>query len=307
VTVLDLRAYAKVNLSLLLGVTRADGRHELVTVLEPVTLADDLRVQAPSPTGHDEVFCPAVGGPNLVATAIELLRTAGWRASPLRVQIEKRIPIAAGMGGGSSDAAALLRAASEIAPIDEGVVRAVAAQLGADVPSQLRPGPSLGVGAGDVVSALPDLAEHALVVVPNRFGLSTADVYREADRLGLPRDVCELAALRAELSSSLAGTGSRLPARLVVNDLHPAALSLAPEIGRALDAVHETGADDTLVCGSGPTVIGVFWEADALPRAAASAERLRGHFAGTLAVEPVRAGVGARSANPSGTIPQTGS
>jgi 4-diphosphocytidyl-2-C-methyl-D-erythritol kinase len=307
VTVLELRAYAKVNLSLLLGDTRADGRHELVTVLEPVTLEDDLRVQAPSPTGRDEVICPGVDGPNLVARAIELMRAAGWTAPPVRVEMEKRIPVAAGMGGGSSDAAALLRAADEIAPIDQGLVRELAAQLGADVPSQLQPGPSLGVGAGDVVSAVPDLAEHAVLVIPNRFGLSTADVYREADRLGLGRGEAELAAQQAELGSLLAWAGARLPARLVVNDLQPAALSLRPDIDRALDAARETGADDALVCGSGPTVVGVFWDGDALPRAAAGAERLRDRFDGAVAAGPVRAGVSARSANPSGTIRQTGS
>jgi 4-diphosphocytidyl-2-C-methyl-D-erythritol kinase len=306
-SVMALRACAKVNLCLLLGGARADGRHELVTVFESVDLADELRVEVPSPSGEDEVFCAGLTGPNLVSAAITGLRAAGWGAPPIRVEIEKRIPVAAGMGGGSADAAALLRAAREIAPIEENLVRELAPHLGADVPSQLKPGPSLGVGAGDLVSTLPELAEHAVLVVPDRVGLSSADVYREADRLGLGRGQAELAVLRAELQSLLARAGERLSARLMVNDLQPAAVSLRPEIGGALDAVHESGADNGLVCGSGPTVIGVFWGADPLARAVAGGERLRERFPGASALAPTRAGVGVQLANPSGTIPRTGS
>lgn len=306
-SVVALRAYAKVNLCLLLGGTRADGRHELVTVLESVDLADELRVQVPSPSGEDEVLCPGVTGPNLATAAVAGLRALGWAAPPIRVEIEKRIPLAAGMGGGSADAAAVLRAAGEIAPIEPGLVCELAAQLGADVPSQVHPGPSLGVGAGHVVSTLPDLAEHAVLVVPDRVGLSTADVYREADRLGLGRGDAELAVLHGELASALVRPGARPHARLMVNDLQSAALSLRPELHRALYSVRESGADSTLVCGSGPTVIGIFWGADALARAAAGGERVRDRFPETVAVKPTRAGVKARSTNPSGTIPRIGS
>ena len=115
-TTIRTQAFAKVNLNLLLGGARSDGRHKLVTAIESVDLADEL-VVTPADGYQDEVICAGVSGPNLVAEAIATLRAAGWEAPPLRVEIEKRIPIAAGMGGGSADAAALLRAAPALAPV----------------------------------------------------------------------------------------------------------------------------------------------------------------------------------------------
>src|SRR5207248_2524911 len=113
------------------------------------------------------------------------LRARGWRAPPLLVEITKRIPVAAGMGGGSSDAAATLLLAARLEPADDATLHEVAASLGADVPAQLTPGVSLGTGAGEIVEPLSRPDPHAFVIVPLPFALSTADVYREADRLGL--------------------------------------------------------------------------------------------------------------------------
>ena len=113
------------------------------------------------------------------------------------------------MGGGSADAAALLRVAQRLAPVPE--IGRLAAELGADVPSQLEPGLVLGTGAGEVIEARPALASHAFVVVPQPRPLSTAHVYAEADRLGLPRSEDGLAAKFAALESAL-GAGARLPA-----------------------------------------------------------------------------------------------
>ncbi len=279
-------AWAKVNLCLFLGPPRADGRHELVTLFESVTLTDEL-VFAPSSSLRDEVLCAGVTGPNLVAEALAGLRAAGWSASPIRVQIDKRIPVAAGMGGGSADAAAVLRHASRLAPVAAATLRQIARGLGADVPSQLDPGVALGTGAGDAVVPTAELAAHALLVLPQRFGLSTAEVYREADRLGLGRPEAELARCRAELESRLGTAGLRLGAALLVNDLEPAALSLRPEIGAALEAALATGAEHALVCGSGPTVIAVFWGPDGYPRAAVAAAQLRERFPGAAATRPV--------------------
>lgn len=297
-TVISAQAFAKVNLCLLVGGPRPDGRHELVTLLESVQLSDELQIVAPSPSGGDEVVCAAVSGPNLVGEAIARLRRAGWGAPPVRVEIEKRIPVAAGMGGGSADAAALLRCAPELAPVDAAVAEGIAAALGSDVPSQLHPGLVLGVGAGDVVQAMPELAEHALLVIPHPFELSTADVYREADRLALGRSDDELARLRAELECSLAGAEKTLPERLLVNDLQPAALSLRPDIGAALTAMREAGTGSALVCGSGPTVIGVFWGPEAAAKADAARGRLGQSFPRAFTVVPLCGGVGAPMANP---------
>ncbi|MGZ4274673.1 MAG: GHMP family kinase ATP-binding protein, partial [Solirubrobacteraceae bacterium] len=123
------RAPAKINLCLYLGPTRPDGRHELVTLFDAVTLFDELEVAA---AGVDEVVCEGVEGPNLVAAALAALRDAGWEAPPLRVTITKRIPVAAGMGGGSADAAALLRLAPRLGSVTQDALKAIAAGLGAD-------------------------------------------------------------------------------------------------------------------------------------------------------------------------------
>jgi 4-diphosphocytidyl-2-C-methyl-D-erythritol kinase len=285
-----LTAPAKVNLSLFLGPLRGDGRHELVTLFQTVSLADSLAV-SDSRSGRDEVVCAGVEGPNLVADALAGLRAAGWKAPAVRVDIVKRIPVAAGMGGGSADAAALLRYAPTLAAVSDQAVAQLAAQLGADVPSQLHPGGVLGTGAGDVLSPVSALAEHALLVLPQDFGLATAEVYREADRLSLPRAASELDRLRGELEGWLAEPSQPPPEPLIVNDLQPAAVSLRPEIEAGLELMREVGAHHALVCGSGPTVIGVFWGPTAVVHARAAAEGLRARYPLMRAVEPV-SGVG---------------
>ncbi len=145
---------------------------------------------------------------------------------------------------------------------------------------------------------MPELDTHALLVVPQPFGLSTADVYGEADRLGLGRGDAELARSKLELETFLAVAGSILPPGLVVNDLERASLSLRPEIGAALEAVSEVGATHSLVCGSGPTVIGVFWGAAAAGNATAARERLRDRYPLAVVARPVERGVDGSTANP---------
>jgi 4-diphosphocytidyl-2-C-methyl-D-erythritol kinase len=277
------RAYAKINLCLFLGPTRADGRHQLVTLFDSVGRFDELIV-TPSDTGADRVVCAGVEGPNLVGDALAGLRDAGWAAPPLTVTIDKRIPVAAGMGGGSADAAAMLRCAPRLAPIASPAVAELAARLGADVPGQLRPGPSLGTGAGELIEPLPPLAPYGVLVIPRPFQLSTPDVYREADRLGLPRAADELEALHGSLTAVIPPGPTP---ELIVNDLGAAALSLAPQIGDGLDAARHAGADHVIVCGSGPTVIGIFDGTDGERRATAAATALSDLFAGVFGTGPV--------------------
>jgi 4-diphosphocytidyl-2-C-methyl-D-erythritol kinase len=284
-------APGKVNLCLFLGGTRDDGRHELVTVFESVSLADDVTLsEAPGP--DDVVECDGVDGPNLALDALRALRARGWEAPPLRVKIVKRIPVAAGMGGGSSDAAATLTLAARLAPLSDDVRREVAASLGADVPAQLEPGVSLGTGAGEIVEPLERPRPHAFVIVPLPFALSTADVYREADRLGLPRDAGFLREQYDALIGVLEGGSARLDRSLIVNDLEPAALSLCPVIGSALDAARAAGGEEVFVCGSGPTVAGLFWGTDGASRAAVAARSLCDQFPGAVAASPVGAEFG---------------
>jgi 4-diphosphocytidyl-2-C-methyl-D-erythritol kinase len=285
-TVLTVEAApAKINLCLFLGPARADGRHELVTLFDSIDLCDELEVAEAS---ADQVVCDGVGGPNLVTDALSALRAAGWDAPPVRVRISKRIPVAAGMGGGSADAAAMLRLAPRLAPVTGAQMAKIAAGLGADVPSQLDPGPSLGTGAGEVVEPLPGLWPYGVLVLPQPFRLSTAAVYRQADRLNLSRPTGELQSLLAELVAALAAP----PPQLAVNDLQAAAVSLAPRIADALRAARDAGADRALVCGSGPTVIGLYTGSDGVERAAAAARELRPAFRGAAGVGPAGRGVG---------------
>ena len=284
-------APAKVNLGLFLGGTREDGRHRLVTVFESLSLADTLTA-AVGDGGADSVVCPGVEGENLAARALAALRERGWDGPPVSLEIQKRIPVAAGMAGGSADAAAALRLAMAIAPGRAEEVDLVASQLGADVPSQLLSGVSVGTGAGEIVERFGALAEHAFVVLPSAFGLATPDVFREADRLDVPRDDAALEELYERVVTAV-GSGARLPDELLVNDLQAPALSLCPSIGGALEALLEAGADNAIVSGSGPTAVGIWWGAGALSRAEAAASTLISRWPGAVAASPVGAEYGA--------------
>jgi 4-diphosphocytidyl-2-C-methyl-D-erythritol kinase len=277
-------APAKVNLCLFLGGTRADGRHQLVTVFESVSLADELVLET-LPSGPDQVVCDGVEGRNLVADALAGLRSRGWTGPPIRIEIDKRIPVAAGMAGGSADAAAALRMARSLAPFPTAALTELAAQLGADVPGQLEPGVALGTGAGERVDRRGPLAPHAFTILPLAERLSTAEVYAEADRLGLARAPGELEVRLRELERALE-PGARLPDSLLVNDLQAASISLCPQIESALDALWDVGAEQVLVCGSGPTVAGLHWGDQAPDRAADSAAALGALFPAATAVVP---------------------
>ncbi len=245
-------APAKLNLCLFLGPRRADGLHELCSLFEPLALTDAIEI---AEAGRDEVVCPGVEGENLAARALAALRERGWEGPPLRIEIEKRIPVAAGLGGGSADAAAVLR----LAQGEVGDLEALAAELGADVPSQLAPAPALVRGAGERVERLPAPASHAVLLLPGGGGLSTATVFAKADRLGLGRTQRELDSLAAQLREAAGAGASPLEyAELLDNDLEPAARALRPDIGEALDALRGAGAPFAFLTGSGPTAVGLF-------------------------------------------------
>ena len=236
------RAPAKVNLCLYLGPIRGDGRHELVTVMEPLELHDTVTL-APG-AGRDEVVCPGVQGFNLAAKALALFREAtGWDGDPVTVTIDKRIPIAGGMAGGSTDAAATLRLAQRASGLgDDALLYDLAKQLGSDVPGLLKPRRVLATGAGERVEPIdPPIQPYGVLVLPSDHQLSTADVYREADRLNLPR-------------TNLDGVDTTKH----VNDLERAALALHPPIAEQLERAIGAGATHAMVSGSGPTVVGFY-------------------------------------------------
>ncbi len=248
---MQIHAPAKLNLCLYLGARREDGLHELCSLFEPLALGDLIEV---SETAEDEVICAGVEGENLATRALTALRESGWESPPLRIEIEKRTPVAAGLGGGSADAAAVLRlAAGDVAELEQ-----IAAALGADVPSQLTPALALVRGAGERIERLPEPQLHAVVLLPDGGGLSTAEVFAEADRLGLGRSDEELAELAQRLREA-AGSGASPLAypQLLANDLEPAARSLRPEIGAALETLCDAGAPLALLTGSGPTAFGL--------------------------------------------------
>jgi 4-diphosphocytidyl-2-C-methyl-D-erythritol kinase len=274
---LTLRAPAKLNLCLYLGRPRDDGLHELRSLFCPLTLSDRIMV---TESEADEVVCPGVDGPNLAEAALAGLRARGWLRPPVRIEIEKRIPVSAGLGGGSADAAAVLRlAGDEVDGLPE-----LAAELGADVPSQLDQAFALVGGAGDVVEQLSPPRHFGVVLIAADDGLSTAEVYVEADRLGLGRDPEELDSIAGELREAAGQGASPLEYHeLLVNDLEHAALSLRPAIGGALTALKEAGAHVALVTGSGPTAFGVF---DDIAAADAAARQLAPRFAGAIVAGP---------------------
>jgi 4-diphosphocytidyl-2-C-methyl-D-erythritol kinase len=271
-------APAKLNLCLYVGPKRDDGLHEIRSLFEPLELADELRL---SEADADAVICEGIEGPDMTAKALAALRENGWDGPPLRIEVTKRVPVAAGLGGGSADAAAVLRLARGQV---EGL-RAIAAEIGADVPSQLQPRACLVAGAGEVIEPAPPPAEHGIVLIPQSEGLATAQVYAEADSLGIVRGEAELEAIRRQLRDAVDEGGSPLDYREhLVNDLQAAAISLRPEIDDALHALEDAGAAHAMVTGSGPTAFGIYPSVNA---ALAAAEALRSEFPGAIATAPL--------------------
>lgn len=278
-------APAKLNLCLYVGPARPDGRHEIRSLFVPLTLGDRIVVREAG-DGADRVVCEGVGGPNLAGHALAALRDADWDPPPLVIEIEKRIPIAAGLGGGSADAGAILRLAAEAGAVGEGRLREIAEGLGADVPSQIHPAPMLVSGFGEDFEVVPVPGALGVVAVPIEPGLSAGEVYAEADRLGTPREAGALERAASDLGRAARDGASPLEYReLLVNDLEPAALSLRPEIGDALAALAEAGAEHTMVTGSGPTAIGLFRDVAAAQN---GASMLPPRYSGALVASPAR-------------------
>jgi 4-diphosphocytidyl-2-C-methyl-D-erythritol kinase len=251
-------ARAKINLCLFIGQTRPDGRHEIVTLMDSLTLYDDVRLLAGvAGQSADEVVCPGLDGDNLASAALVAFRErTGWDGPPVRLEIQKRIPVAGGMAGGSADAAAALRLIADAAGLDDRrMLEDIAAELGADVPSQIRGGLMLATGEGSRLRPLAVHLAYSVIVLPIDAQLSTADVYAEADRLDIPRDSLGLA---RSLTRMQAAISAETVLDHIANDLQDAARSLCPAIDESLEAALAAGADHALVSGSGPTVLAIF-------------------------------------------------
>jgi 4-diphosphocytidyl-2-C-methyl-D-erythritol kinase len=284
-------APAKINLGLFVGPLRErDGRHDLVSVMQSISLADELTLEPAPEAQRDELVCPGVQMPpedNLAMRALAAFREAsGWDVGPLRLQVDKRVPVAAGLGGGSGDAAAALRLAEAASGLgDRDMLLSIAATLGADVSAQVSPGRWLAQGAGERLLALASpSAPFGVLVLPDPELLPTAAVYGELDRLGALRGCAELERLAAELEQVLVDGKPLPPADLIANDLQAPALALCPSIAASLARARAAGAQTAILSGSGPTVLGLY---DSPDEARSAAQALRAQGISAHAATPV--------------------
>jgi len=256
-------APAKINLTLGVGPVREDGYHPLATVYQAVGLYDEVVLrpsdEEPSVTVSGEgveVAEVPTDGSNLVLRAVQALADHHDRELAVEVHVRKRIPVAGGLAGGSTDAAAALLGADTLfslrTPREE--LLDLAATLGSDVPFCLVGGTAIGSGRGELVTPVMTRGEYWWLVVPDVGGLSTPAVYKEFDRLHGDEPASEPEVAHELLAALRAGDAARLGAALR-NDLEPAAVSLRPDLLHLLRAGRQGSALGALVSGSGPTTV----------------------------------------------------
>jgi 4-diphosphocytidyl-2-C-methyl-D-erythritol kinase len=252
------RAFAKINLSLQVVGARADGYHELRTVFQSIALHDTLTIRAargPFRLTCDNPECPAERANLVWRAADRMWRASGRRGAPrdFAIDLKKRIPMNAGLGGGSSDAAAALRAFARLWRVDEARARAIGRELGADVPYFFEGGTALGLERGDRLFPLIDRPRAFAVLVFPAFGISTREAFEWWDR----------------------AKGTKAPssehAEEEVNDLQALVAARHPEIRRIVGVLRRAGATQAAMTGSGSTVFGLFQSSPAASRAARAA------------------------------------
>jgi 4-diphosphocytidyl-2-C-methyl-D-erythritol kinase len=274
------RVPAKINLQLAVGPRRADGYHDLVTVFHAVSLFDDVTVAEVNGPGPDRVVVTGEGADSVpggrdnlaLKAAAALAKVAGFARDPgrpLEITIRKRIPVAAGLAGGSADAAAALVACDELwsTGLSSDQLSEVAAEVGSDVAFALLGGTAVGQGRGERLTPALASGEYHWVLAVADGQLSTPEVYATLDRLRAARDpgardpgageagtgpeaVLDNALMGALRSGEPAAVG-----RVLSNDLQPAAISLFPALRQTLAAGRELGALGAIVAGSGPTCV----------------------------------------------------
>ena len=273
---ITLPAFAKINLSLRVTGVRADGFHGVETILQAIDLSD--RVTCARRRGPFEIRCDMPGVPtdstNLAWKAADALWKAAGRDGEPRdavITLQKNIPTQAGLGGGSSNAAAALRALRKLwkLPVADEEVHAVAARLGSDVPFFLVGGTALGLGRGDEIYPLEQLPRHWVVLAIPPFGVATQDAYRWYDAAPQKRG-------RVRFSST-GGVEDRTRPLFhhvrFANDLEAPVIERHPEIGQLKQRFTDCGAIMAAMSGSGSTVFGVFASGTA---AKAAARALKG-------------------------------
>jgi 4-diphosphocytidyl-2-C-methyl-D-erythritol kinase len=256
------RAHAKINLSLRVLGRRSDGYHELRTMFQSIALHDTIFL-----VGHDGPLTLTATDPAIPTDRSNIVRRAAeaiWRAADrrgrargVRIHLVKRIPAGGGLAGGSTDAAAVLRALNVLwrAGLDRTAIERIGRDLGADVPFFLRGGTALGLDRGDRIVPLPDIAARWVVLLTPAFAVSTPAAFEWFDR-------------RAKTTRARKGRAATGPAAEVANDLEPVVIARHPEIASLKRALLRSGARAAAMSGSGSTVFGVFASENAARTAA---------------------------------------
>jgi len=253
------RAPAKVNLELMVGPRRSDGFHHLATVFQAIGLHDDVSVEPADEwgitvNGPYTDLVPA-DGTNLALRAARLLASEAGIDVPVHITIDKDIPVAAGLAGGSADAAGALLACDALWGVwsSKAAMEDLAAELGSDAPFALVGGTAMGSGRGDQLAPVLGRGRYHWVLALSDVGLSTPTVYAECDRLRSGLHV-PAPAPSAPMMTALRSGDATLLGRALSNDLQPAALSLQPRLEEVLAVGLDNGALGGVVSGSGPTV-----------------------------------------------------
>ena len=267
------RAYAKINIGLDVLRRRADGYHEVKMIMQTVDIYDELVLERRKEPGielrMDNSELPS-GGDNLICRAADLLFREKKITEGVNISLTKRIPIAAGMAGGSADAAAALRGLNELFDMGYSLkeLQALGVGLGADIPYCLAGGTMLSEGIGEILTPLPAPPAAHLVIAKPDINVSTAFVYGNlhADRLAWHPDIDGMIA--ALQKGDLDGITGRLG-----NVLETVTVKAHPVIEQIKELLRKQGAENALMSGSGPTVFGIFKEKETAERAAEAVER----------------------------------
>ena len=267
------RAYAKINIGLDVLRRRADGYHEVKMIMQTVDIYDELVLERRKEPGielrMDNSELPS-GGDNLICRAADLLFREKKITGGVNISLTKRIPIAAGMAGGSADAAAALRGVNELFDMGYSLteLQALGVGLGADIPYCLAGGTMLSEGIGEILTPLPAPPAAHLVIAKPDINVSTAFVYGNlhADSLAWHPDIDGMIA--ALQKGDLDGITGRLG-----NVLETVTVKAHPVIEQIKELLRKQGAENALMSGSGPTVFGIFKEKETAARAAEAVER----------------------------------
>ncbi len=270
-------APAKLNLFLRVLSRRPDGFHEIETLVQPLTLADGVQARSPAEgiqlhvTGERSGGVPS-GEENLVLRAARALAEAANVSTGVRLLLVKRIPVAAGLGGGSSDAAATLRALDRLwnTGLGRDELLEIAANVGSDVPAQLSGAPVLARGRGETVRPVLQMPRSWWVLLSPAFPIHAAEAYGWWDEDGGPVGPDPRDLLQKVTADDPAAVGG-----LLFNDLEGPASRRHPQITAAREALLGAGAVGAVMCGSGPTVAG-------LARHARHAEEIAAAAGGTV-------------------------